>query len=399
MKAAPHTRPANHNHPGTMRTSRAFASLCLGLIFLISLSSGSSTELNTCKRPAPPPSPAPPPTPPGPHPHPIPKDYHSKVVLATGVILFYNVNEGGRETTISFLLHLASAVSNKVGWLGLGLSPTGAMKDGSFVIGYEGCVRVTSLSGSETDRPPNGKPGFAITNASFSRDDHGTWLAFERGLADSLPGHVTIDRESNLHFLYAAGTTAPKAGQCAEQLEMINIHDIGKGSKAVPPHSLDLSGQSRSTPVSFRLHGPERIVRREMNPTTGRSYTVVEQSVYSSPMYLRNGEVVWTDIHSTIIPMPAGGDYAILSMSGEVVDCNNISVPLTTVYNHHWVMRPTNRDFNDRACPDETFSYVFGVGAESRDTVTSFPRGTGYIVREGTEWGANIHLLHTQGLA
>ena len=180
---------------------------------------------------------------------------------------------------------------------------------------------------------------------------------------------------------------------------MTNIHDIGKGSKAVPPGSLDLARQTHNAPVVFTQHGPERIVRTEVNPTTGQTYAVVEQSVYSSPMYLKNGEVVWTDIHSTIIPMPAGGDYAILKMRGEVVDCNNISVPLTTVYNHHWVMRPTNREYNDRACPDETFSYIFGVGAESRDTFTSFPPGTGYIVKEGTEWGANIHLLHTEGLA
>ena len=314
------------------------------------------------------------------------------MALASGVTLYYNVNKLATDSapTVSFLLNLENtAADNKtIGWLALGLSPTGAMKDGSFVIGYAGCVRVTSLSGAQTDRPPNGKAGFDVTGASFSRDDSGAWLAFERGLQDSLPGHVSIDGESTLNFLYAAGSTAPEAGQCADLLEMSNIHDIAHGTKAVQPGTLDLMAEhTDSPPVSFEFgkHGPERIIRTDRHPTSGRAYAVTEQAFVSSPMYLKNGEVAWTEMQKTIIPMPTGGGYAVLSMRGEVVDCNNISVPLTTVYNHHWVMRPIAGPtvFNDAACPDESFAYVFGVGAESRETTTKFPPGYGYAVQQG----------------
>jgi hypothetical protein len=367
----------------------------------------SESWLPSCKRPAPPPGPLPPSPPPGPGPHhPSPAGYKSKAVLASGVTLYYNVNGKGSATTLSFLLHLEhGAASNAaaVGWLGLGLSPNGTMKDGSFVIGYNGCVRVTSLSGSETDRPPNGKPGFTIAESSFSRDDGGTWLAFERGLQDSLPGHTSIDRETTLHFLYAAGTTAPTPGRCTDPLQISNIHDIIHGSKAIPPTVLDINlaaDHSSSTPLVFSAHGPERHVHTELHPATGRAYAVIEQAFSSSAMYMKNGDVVWTNMQNTVIPMPTG-DYAILKMRGEVVDCNNVSVPLTTVYNHHWVMRPIAgpTTYNDKACPDESFSYVFGVGAESRDTYTAFPPGHGFVVEAGTVWGANIHLLHTEGLS
>ena len=44
-------------------------------------------------------------------------------------------------------------------------------------------------------------------------------------------------------------------------------------------------------------------------------------------------------------------------------------------------------------CPKaQDFSYVFGVGAESRKTPTIIPPGYGYKVRNGTTWGANIHV-------
>ena len=377
------------------------------LLAPISRAAVGTTNLPSCKRPAPPPGPPgphPPPGPPGSHPNPA--GYKSKVELAIGVMLYYNVNmlEKSASPTISFLLNLkqeaTAATSKTIGWLALGLSPTGAMKDGSFVFGYDGCVRVTSLSGPQTDRPPNGKAGFDISGESFSRDGDGAWLAFERGLKDSLPGHISIDGESTLNFLYAAGTTAPDSGHCTEELEMSNIHDIAHGSKAVPPGTLDLMADHAESPVSFAKYGSERILRTELHPTTGRAYAVTEQAFFSSPMFLKNGEVAWTDMQKTVIPMPTGGDYAVLSMRGEVVDCNNVSVPLTTVYNHHWVMRPIAgpTKFDDSACPDESFSYVFGVGAESRETYTAFPPGYGYVVQKGTVWGVNIHLLHTQGL-
>lgn len=52
-----------------------------------------------------------------------------------------------------------------------------------------------------------------------------------------------------------------------------------------------------------------------------------------------------------------------------------------------------------RCCICGVVDFVFGVGAESRNTPWPFPPGHGYIVEDGTEWFANIHLLNTIGLA
>jgi hypothetical protein len=43
--------------------------------------------------------------------------------------------------------------------------------------------------------------------------------------------------------------------------------------------------------------------------------------------------------------------------------------------------------------------YVFGIGAESRNNPIRFPSGYGHVVTGERYWGANLHLLHTQGLA
>ena len=54
------------------------------------------------------------------------------------------------------------------------------------------------------------------------------------------------------------------------------------------------------------------------------------------------------------------GDFAMLQMTGEVVDCNNVSVPLTTVYNHHWLLKPISgpTTHHDIACTGTDFEYA-----------------------------------------
>ena len=83
------------------------------------------------------------------------------------------------------------------------------------------------------------------------------------------------------------------------------------------------------------------------------------------------------------------------SSEGEIVDGETLqSIPLTEIYDHHWIL--LNNVHKNRLC--KGIEYVFGVGAESRNTPFGFPAGYGYHVPEGTEWGANIHLLRTEGL-
>ena len=76
-------------------------------------------------------------------------------------------------------------------------------------------------------------------------------------------------------------------------------------------------------------------------------------------------------------------------------------VPLSEVYNHHWIFNPILNGqpaHENKACPDTGIDFVVGVGAESRHSPTIWPDGHGYIVEEGVEWNANIHLLKTTDL-
>ena len=69
---------------------------------------------------------------------------------------------------------------------------------------------------------------------------------------------------------------------------------------------------------------------------------------------------------------------------------------------HHWLVKPVSgpTKYVNEVCPNsESFAYVFGVGAESRNTPTDLPTGYGYEVKSGTQWGANIHLLHSEGIS
>ena len=78
-------------------------------------------------------------------------------------------------------------------------------------------------------------------------------------------------------------------------------------------------------------------------------------------------------------------------MDGETLQ----STPLTEIYDHHWLL--LNNVHKNRLCPG-TINFVFGGGAESRNMPFALPAGYGYHVAEGTKWGANIHLLRTEGL-
>ena len=71
---------------------------------------------------------------------------------------------------------------------------------------------------------------------------------------------------------------------------------------------------------------------------TELGYTTVTERIFSEPIYLRNGDLVFTAFDDTLLPMPTG-DYAILKLEGGLMDCNNESVPLDVVYNHHWLMK------------------------------------------------------------
>ena len=122
---------------------------------------------------------------------------------------------------------------------------------------------------------------------------------------------------------------------------------------------------------------------------------VHKQTFVSSSMPLKHGEVVFTDPQLTQIQMPPG-KIGITGFVAEVVDEQHKSVPLTEVYNHHWLI--FDGKGNSGVCGGY-LGYKFGVGAECRGTPTVFPEPYA-LVTDGTEtWGANIHLLRTVDLA
>lgn len=149
-------------------------------------------------------------------------------------------------------------------------------------------------------------------------------------------------------------------------------------------------------------------------------YTVHQATYLSIPMPLKPGQVVFTKYanilfashhpvspdrafesladspRQTPITMPPTGSM-ITGFTGEVVDAENRSMPLTFVYDHHWIaVDPEHK--NDLCTGFE--NYVFGIGAESRNSPQKFPSGYGYRMgAEGGRWGGNIHLLHTQNLS
>jgi hypothetical protein len=94
--------------------------------------------------------------------------------------------------------------------------------------------------------------------------------------------------------------------------------------------------------------------------------------------------------------MPPSGvrGYAITGFRGEIVDANNQSAPLSTVYDHHWIaVQDTHKNQLCGGSPQ----YTVGIGAESRNTADVFPAGYAYHVTPlENSWGANIHLLHVR---
>ena len=155
------------------------------------------------------------------------------------------------------------------------------------------------------------------------------------------------------------------------------------------------TGNNVATNINFQ----HAFTKHSVHPTLG--YAVQKTTFRSQALPLNPGQVVFTNPADTPMPMPTG-TYAILGFVGEVIDSQNKSVPLSTVYDHHWIALDKFHD--NVVCTSSGDSrgpqYVFGIGAESRNTPANFPDGQGYHVYNADEnqWGANIHLLHTVDL-
>ena len=136
------------------------------------------------------------------------------------------------------------------------------------------------------------------------------------------------------------------------------------------------------------------------NFTHPLGYQVFSTTYFSRTMDLAPGEMIFTQSDATKLPMPSTKlkGYAIVGFGGEIVDAStNRSAPLSECYDHHWIA--VQKSHHNELCNGNP-EYVVGIGAESRNTYDRFPQGYGYVVKPfENEWGANIHLLHTEGLA
>ena len=152
-----------------------------------------------------------------------------------------------------------------------------------------------------------------------------------------------------------------------------------------------VAAASNSWPVDMSFTEVSR--SSSIHPTLG--YTEHQKTYLSPPMPLKPGQVVFTNPGKTPLKMPVTGSM-VTGFTGEVVDDKGDSMPLTFVYDHHWIAIDSHHE-ND-LCPGFE-NYVFGIGAESRNSPQRFPAGYGYPIAAGTAWGGNIHLLHTQNLS
>lgn len=128
-------------------------------------------------------------------------------------------------------------------------------------------------------------------------------------------------------------------------------------------------------------------------------YEKVSETYLSPPMPLAPGQMIYTEPERTSVKMPEG-KYAVLEVHGDIVKGgpkleDTTSVPLSDVYDHHWIL--LMKDTQNPIC-GAGINFEFGIGAEARATPTVYPEGYGKVIEAGSEWFANIHLLHTVNL-
>ena len=88
------------------------------------------------------------------------------------------------------------------------------------------------------------------------------------------------------------------------------------------------------------------------------------QTYRSQAMPLTNGDTIFTSPPRTLLKMPTGS-VAIRSFHAEVVDDAGDSVPLSEVYNHHWLVFAMQTP-NAGACGARApyLTYMFGASQD-----------------------------------
>ena len=135
----------------------------------------------------------------------------------------------------------------------------------------------------------------------------------------------------------------------------------------VPTHGAATDGAALGA-IDWRLHSSTSQRRQMLGQ---QEATMTTDTYYSQPIELAAGHMIYTDADKTPLVMP-NGTYAITSFFGDVVDDSHDPVPLSQVYDHHWIALSNHH--HNQICGVE---YVFGIGAESRNNVQKLPAGPG----------------------
>lgn len=159
--------------------------------------------------------------------------------------------------------------------------------------------------------------------------------------------------------------------------------------------SVDVCQASASSYTSFDFKPYGKPIEYVVSDGVDKPYTVISQQYYSESFPLLPGQMLFTNPAKTPVPMP-NGTFGIVGLIGdiakEVEKGVYESASLSEVYDHHWIVEDLRHQ--NLLCSYGP-NYVFGIGAESRNSPVTFPKSHGYIVKDGDEWGANIHLLRT----
>lgn len=85
------------------------------------------------------------------------------------------------------------------------------------------------------------------------------------------------------------------------------------------------------------------------------------------------------------------GPFALHSLSADLVDDKNDSVPLSEAYFHHWFISVLRANSTSSEPPVEVAH--FGAGSEIRHAPETFPAGTAAYFEGNEDWVAQVHLI------
>ena len=122
-----------------------------------------------------------------------------------------------------------------------------------------------------------------------------------------------------------------------------------------------------------------------------KSAEVYTETFRSPPINLYTGQMINSDGARFELDWPRKA-MAVSYFDSEVIDENNVSVPLYDIYIHHYLIYLNLGKHSAGPC---SYYNIWGIGAEMRGTIYEFPSPYA-IIFDGTEnITANLHFIRT----